>query len=292
MQHSNWALILHGGAREIAPEQFEENRAGLRLALDAGQRMLDGGASAIDAVDAAVQALEEHPAFNAGRFCARNSDGEMELDAAIMDGTTMEIGAVAALKRIRYPVTVAKALLRMPTVLLSGEGAEKFAWRIGAEPMPPEECAPEKTDKRGGRGHDTVGCIALDRHGNIAVATSTGGLSDKMPGRIGDAPLAGSGFFADSRVGGVAFSGEGEAVIRTILAARAIAALEHCSPQETMDQAIARVAGLKAEVGGIALDARGIFGWSHNSSHFAVGTAAAGDTPKIYLQRGEARADA
>jgi beta-aspartyl-peptidase (threonine type) len=292
MQHRRWALILHGGARTIETGRLEENRKGLTVALDAGRGVLGRGGSAVDAVDAAVRALEEHAAFNAGRSCVRNSDGEMELDAAIMDGTTGDIGAVAALKNVRYPVAVAKALLREKTVLLAGDGAEKFAREIGAEPMLTDVRKTAEAEKKQKAEHDTVGCIALDSVGNIAVATSTGGLSDKKPGRVGDAPLAGCGFFADSRVGAVAFSGEGEAVIRTILAARAMADFALFPPQEVMDRAVARVQEFKAEVGGIALDAKGRFGWSHNSTHFAVGMVTQDEPARVYLHRTGALADA
>jgi beta-aspartyl-peptidase (threonine type) len=278
-----WALIVHGGARTIDPGQEAENRAGIKEALDAGTRALARGEKAVDVAETVVRALEDNPAFNAGLYGVMNSDGKMQLDAAIMDGTTLDIGAVAALEGIRYPVSVARKLLREKTVFLAGAGAKNFADAHGVEPLPDDVCAPKGKHK----GHDTVGCVVLDNEGNIAVAVSTGGLEGKMPGRVGDSPLSGCGFYAESTIGGVCFSGEGEAVIRSILAARAMADIEALSPQQAMDRAVGRVAALQAEAGGIALDTKARIGWSHNSAHFAVGYQRAGAEPHIHLQRTE-----
>jgi L-asparaginase / beta-aspartyl-peptidase len=277
-----WALILHGGARTIEPGDEERNRTGVAQALAAGKRLLTEGTCALDVAEEVIRVLEDHPAFNAGLYCVLNSEGKIQLDAAIMDGTTLDVGAVAALEGILHPVSVARKLLREDTVFLAGAGAKAFADAHGAEPLPDKVPEPSKH-----KGHDTVGCVVLDGQGDIAVAVSTGGLSGKLPGRVGDSPLAGCGFYAESAVGGLCFSGEGEAVIRSILAARAMADLEKLSSQEAMDRAVGRIAALQAEVGGIALDAQGRFGWAHNSTHFAVGMQREGEEPEIYLQRTE-----
>jgi beta-aspartyl-peptidase (threonine type) len=275
-----YALILHGGAGTLKRPHFNAKRAGLATAIAVGRNVLEGNGTALDAVEAAVRSMEDDPAFNAGYGSVWNSRGEIEMDAAIMDGTTLDIGAVGALQGVRYPVAVARALLREKPVLLVAEGAEAFAREIGAERARTEAVTTEGQEEL-----DTVGCIALDRNGDIAVATSTGGLSGKHPGRVGDAPLAGAGFYAETKIGGVAFSGEGEAVIRTALAARAMAEILQLTPQIAMERAMERIALIGAKGGGIALDATGAFGWAHNTSHFGIAFAREGEEPEIHLAR-------
>jgi beta-aspartyl-peptidase (threonine type) len=278
-----WALILHGGAGTLKPENFAAKRTGLMAALEAGRRKLADQAPALDAVETAVRVMEEDIVFNAGLGSVRNGRGDVEMDAAIMDGTTLDVGAVAALRGIKHPVSVARALLREKPVLLVADGAHAFARGIGAECAPAQAASTSLQEEL-----DTVGCIALDGAGNIAVATSTGGLAGKWPGRIGDAPLAGSGFYAETKIGGVAFSGEGEAMIRTALAARAMTEIPQLTVQIAMDRAMERIALLDAKGGGIALDATGAFGWAHNTSHFGVGMVREGDAPVIHLHRADA----
>jgi beta-aspartyl-peptidase (threonine type) len=279
-----WSLILHGGARTITPEDHERNREGISVALQVGMTALTQGHCAVDVVEAVVRVLEDHPAFNAGRACVLNSDGDIELDAAIMDGTTLEIGAVAALRDVRNPVAVARLLLREKTVMLAGGGAAKYARERNMELLPDDVCKPGQASSD---DHDTVGCIARDSKGHIAVATSTGGLSGKLPGRVGDAPLPGCGFYAENAIGGVAFSGEGEVVMRLMLAARAMHDLSTNNPETAMRTAVGRVAALMAEVGGIAMDAHGNLGLAHNSDHFAFGTVVEGRRAQVCLHRSE-----
>jgi L-asparaginase / beta-aspartyl-peptidase len=227
-----------------------------------------------------VRALEDEPAFNAGLSSVLNSDGQREMDAAVMDGATLDVGAVCALQGFRHPVSIAKALLRKKTVLLAGDGARSFARAHDAERLPEGPLPPSADDG------DTVGCIVL-RHGNIAVATSTGGLRGKPPGRVGDTPLAGCGFYAENGIGGVAFSGQGEAVIRTALGARAMNDLARMMPQKAMDHAVARISQLDAPGGGIALSAGGKIGWAHNCPHFSVGILTSEHGARAFLKRCE-----
>jgi beta-aspartyl-peptidase (threonine type) len=268
-----WAVIVHGGAKEIAPEREEANRRGCLEALAAGQVILERGGSAVDAVEAAIRILESDPTFNAGYGSDLNADGEVEMDAAMMDGSSLTLGAVAAIQGVRHPISVARRMLTEPPTLLVGEGARRFAAAQRAELCEPGELISPGSDgpDKKTHNHDTVGCVALDSSGRIAAGTSTGGLDDTLPGRVGDSPMPGCGFYADDHAGGVAFSGDGECIARTLLAGRVMQALEGGQPPQVAAEAslthLERVGG---EAGGIVLDHLGRVGWAHNSSHFAV----------------------
>jgi beta-aspartyl-peptidase (threonine type) len=247
--------------------------------------VLDGGGSALDAVEQTIRALEADPTFNAGFGSVLNAEGEVEMDAAIMDGQTLDFGGVAAVKGLRHPISVARALLRETPVLLAAEGARRFAQRIGAETCPPEAMiAPRRRPRL---GVDTVGCVAIDAEGRIAAGTSTGGLSGKAPGRIGDSPLPGAGLYADAR-GGVSLSGEGEKIARVLVAAEVMHALDAHPAQAAAEHGIARLAAIGGDGGCIVLDRQGRFGCAHNSGQFAVGLASPGlDGPLAFLHRSE-----
>jgi L-asparaginase / beta-aspartyl-peptidase len=204
-----------------------------------------------------------------------------------MDGATLDLGAVAAIRGVRHPVTVARLMLREPPVLLAAEGARRFAATHGAELCDPSALA---AASGGTPRQDTTGCVAMDRAGDLAAATSTGGLDGGAPGRVGDSPLAGCGLYADNAVGAVAFSGIGEDIARAMLAARVIHALERGeTPEATAEAAIARIAALRSDAGGIALDRMGRIGWAHNGANFAVGLAAEGFAPRVHLSKAEER---
>jgi beta-aspartyl-peptidase (threonine type) len=227
-----WTLVLHGGAGQMTPAtitlaQAEGARAGLDRALDAGAAMLSGGGTALDAVEAAVRVLEDDPHFNAGRGAALTWDGMAELDAAIMDGRDRSAGAVASVTATRHPVSLARAVMaHSPHVVLSGPGADTFARDQGCEPATqawlilPERRAQLDEMLAGGRAFDsdmkygTVGAVACDSRGHVAAATSTGGVTGKRWGRIGDSPLIGAGTYADDRAGAVSCTGSGEFFIR------------------------------------------------------------------------------
>jgi L-asparaginase / beta-aspartyl-peptidase len=268
-----WALIVHGGAKEIAPEREDANRRGCLEALAVGQAILEQGGAAVDAVEAAIRILESDPTFNAGYGSDLNADGEVEMDAALMDGSSLALGAVAAIQGVRHPISVARRMLTEPPTLLVGEGARRFAAAQEAELCEPGELIPSRSDgsDKNTHDHDTVGCVALDSSGRIAAGTSTGGLDETLPGRVGDSPLPGCGFYADEQVGGVAFSGDGECIARTLLAARVMQALEAgAEPQRAIEVSLTGLARVGGEAGGIVLDHLGRVGWAHNSSHFAV----------------------
>ncbi|GMU92257.1 MAG: hypothetical protein AMXMBFR4_13150 [Candidatus Hydrogenedentota bacterium] len=205
------ALVVHGGAGRWRADQLARTQSGMERALDAGVAVLKASGSALDAVEAAVMVLEDDPVFNAGVGSHPNADGEIEMDAIVVDGSTRNFGAVAAIRHVRHPVSAARKVLeRTPHCLLAGEGATRFAHECGFPFVSTSELLePAPT-------HDTVGAVALDEEGRIAAATSTGGTRNKMPGRIGDAPVIGSGAFADDSCG-VSATGQGEYIMRVML---------------------------------------------------------------------------
>ncbi|MDG2520361.1 isoaspartyl peptidase/L-asparaginase family protein [Caulobacter segnis] len=266
-----WAIIVHGGAKDIPPQLEARHRQGCLMAVEAGVRILTEGGSAIQAAQAAVRVLEDDPVFNAGHGSVKNADGDIECDAAIMDGSDLSVGAVAAVRRIRNPIDAAVALLSDKTVLLVAEGAERFARARGVALCEPKDlqAVPQACDA----GCDTVGCVVIDGYGDVAAATSTGGLDGARPGRVGDSPLPGCGLSAENGVGGVSLSGEGEAIIRTGMAHCLMRALEFNTPGDAAKAAFERLARVGAEAGAIVIDAEGRIDWMHNSRDFAVGYA-------------------
>jgi len=263
-----WAIIVHGGARTIAPHRHDANRDGCLAAVRIGAATLRNGGSALDAAEHAVRQLEDDTTFNAGSGSVPTAAGTIEMDAAIMDGSTLDIGAVASLSGVRHPVGVARLLLREAPVLLAGAGAEAFARAHGIDLY--DVAAAIEPEAQ----HDTVGCVALDREGRIAVATSTGGLPGQVPGRVGDAPIPGCGFYADDQAGGVAISGDGESILRMLLAMRVIDELRSASARAAVAKALRSLQRVGGEAGIIAIDREGGFGMTHNSDHFAVALAA------------------
>jgi beta-aspartyl-peptidase (threonine type) len=284
MSKAGWAIIVHGGAKDIPPGLEQIHRDGCLLALAAGQAILEAGGSAIDAVEMAVRALEDDPTFNAGYGAVLNARDEVELDAAIMDGASLDVGGVAAVKTLRHPISVAASMLPEKPVLLAGDGAECFARDHDAEFCEPNDLVVERP---GDPGCDTVGCVALDRHGNIAAGTSTGGLTGCHPGRVGDSPLPGCGLYADNVVGGVSLSGDGESLIRTTLAARLMHSLEALPPGAAIQAALTYLARVGGEAGLIVIDADGRVDWGHNSAQFAVAHASSGHSAQAFVNRAQ-----
>lgn len=230
------SIAIHGGAGVItrssmSDEDEQSYRAELGRALDAGYAVLDSGGSSLDAVTAAVRILEDSPLFNAGKGAVFNHEGINELDASIMDGRTLQAGAVAGVRHVRNPIDLARLVMdRSPHVLLSGAGAEEFALEQGIALVPRDyfhtDRRWEQLEKaRSGERHSaaeigyfgTVGAVALDRAGNLAAATSTGGMTNKRWGRVGDSPLIGAGNYADNASCAVSATGSGEYFIRTVL---------------------------------------------------------------------------
>jgi beta-aspartyl-peptidase (threonine type) len=271
MVEGQWAIIVHGGARSIAPDRIDANKRGCAAAAAAGAEVLGRGGSAVEAARVAVCVLEDDPTFNAGQGSVANADGEVEMDAGIMDGTTLAVGAVAAVRRLPNPIETAAAILNEPPILLVGAGAESFARSRGL----PLTDQPVEAAAAPSPGHDTVGCVALDGAGHFAAATSTGGLAGTLAGRVGDAPLPGGGFYADDMIGGVSLSGDGEAIARLLLGARVMRAMEEADAPNAARSIYTPLQRLGAEAGVIAIDADGQIGLAHNSEHFAVAFASA-----------------
>jgi beta-aspartyl-peptidase (threonine type) len=264
----SWAVILHGGAKTIKQEDRAANRAGCLEALAAARAVLSANGHAVDAVEAAVRQLEDDPTFNAGAGSEPNSEGDIEMCAALMEGRDLNVGAVGAIRAVRHPISVARLMLPQQPILMVAEGARAFARDHGAElcELSDLKVGREPTEGR----HDTVGCIALDNNGLLAVATSTGGLGGTPPGRVGDSPQPGCGFYADNARGAVAFSGDGESIARLTLAARVMEALASQSPRDAVTGAMSNLTRIGGEAGGIALNRHGQMGWDHSSDHFAV----------------------
>jgi L-asparaginase / beta-aspartyl-peptidase len=265
-------IIVHGGAG-ANPADAGEFRQGVRSAVLAGWQLLAAGASALDAVEAAVRALEDDPRFNAGRGSVLNRDGAIEMDASIMEGDRLQCGAVAALAGVANPITAARRVLESRRhVLLVGDGALAFARAAGIPECDPASLITDRQRKRhaelarqpAGRSGGTVGAVALDRAGTIAAATSTGGTPGKLPGRVGDSALIGAGTYADSSLGGVSCTGDGEAIVRVVLAHRALAYLKDA---DDPDYAAKVAVDLLTEEGGgqgglILIDWRGRAGYA------------------------------
>jgi len=291
------SLIVHGGAWNIPDSQLENCREGCRRALVAGWDILRKGGAALDAVEAAVVALEDEPTFDAGLGSHLNRDGHVQLDAILMDGGTLKAGAVAAVERIRNPVRLARCILeKSDHMMLVGSGAELFALENGIPLCAPEElilererqgwlrCAASGDHKLGrhfGEPAGTVGAVALDVHGNLAAGTSTGGTCCKFPGRVGDSPLIGCGCYADAQAGGVSCTGLGEAIMRVVLGKTACEFLRAGHSAEQAAKMGVELLGRRSAVGSapatgglILLDREGHPGFAYSTAHMAYGYVA------------------
>lgn len=246
-----WSLVLHGGAgtppKDATPEKLQQYRDGLQVALSKGRGILESGGTSLDTVEAVIRILEDDPLFNAGHGAVFNSAGGHELDASIMDGRTLDGGAVAGVRTVRNPIGLARLVMdKTRHVLLAGDGAETFADEQGVERVPNTSFSTDyrrkvwervraKESKDGAARfgaprswqYGTVGCVALDSHGNLAAGTSTGGLTNKKFGRVGDSPIIGAGTYADNETCGISASGIGEQFIRHAAAAQISLLMKH-----------------------------------------------------------------
>jgi beta-aspartyl-peptidase (threonine type) len=305
----NWKLMVHGGCgamrpETVSPEQEEQARAGLNAALDAGEAVLASDGSALDAVEAAARVLEEAVSFNAGRGSVLTADGHVELDAAIMDGRDRRAGAVAGMRTTRAPIHAARAAMELsPHVLLTYDGADLFALEQGLEQVdngwfviPQRQAQLDKVMAAGGSfdsdiKYGTIGAVATDAHGHVAAATSTGGLTAKRWGRIGDSPLIGAGTYADDRAAAVSATGLGETFIRAAAAAELCARVRigHQSLQEALDAVLADVQALGGNGGLIAVGPAGEAAWGFTTAGMYRGVASPdGREVRIYAE-GSAR---
>lgn len=319
---SRAAIVIHGGAGAIARASMSAEKERLYIeALSAivasSQAILAQDGSALDAVTEAVRLLEECPLFNAGKGAVFTHQGTHELDACIMDGRSLEAGAVAGVKQVRNPVLAARAVLeKSPHVLLIGEGAENFAIEQGLTPVPPDFFStPERReqlqrallsqqmmlDHDGAaqasgdpldpdRKFGTVGAVALDRHGNLAAATSTGGMTNKQAGRVGDSPIVGAGCYANNANVAVSCTGSGEVFMRTLAAYDIAALMEYggLSLKEASERVIMeKIKVLGGSGGAIAIDREGNIALPFNSEGMYRGFGYVGDAPNVGIYREE-----
>ena len=281
MKKPRTAIAIHGGAGTITRDRLKPRmearyRAALQDALRAGHEVLEAGGTGLDAVAAAVVVLEDCPLFNAGRGAVFNSAGEHELDAAIMDGSSLRAGAVAGVRATRNPILAARAVMEKTRhVLLCGDGADRFAAEVGLAVVAHDYYSTEarqfalKRLQRADREkhdavsaadrHGTVGAVALDAAGNLAAATSTGGFTNKMPGRVGDSPVIGAGTYADNATCAVSGTGSGEHFMRAVLAHTVSARMRYLdeSLAAASRSALREVAKLGGTGGLVAVDAKG-----------------------------------
>lgn len=287
METKKIRLAVHGGAGTIerssmTPQREREYRAGLERALSAGYEILKRGGSSLDAAEAAVRVLEDDPHFNAGKGSVFTSAGTNEMDAAIMDGKTLAAGAVASLKHIKNPISLARLVMeKSGHVMLDGEGAELFAKENGIELVDQkyfftqerwdalQKIKAAEKNRTSGAGekflitdqdrHGTVGAVALDQNGNLAAATSTGGTTNKRPGRIGDSPVIGAGTYANNATCAVSATGDGEYFIRATVAGDISALMQYrgMSLKQAAQTALDKVAKLGGTGGLIAIDRQG-----------------------------------
>src|SRR5256884_5086626 len=296
MEMKKIGLAIHGGAGTIersnmTPEREREFRAGLERALTAGYEILKRGSSSLDATEAAVRTLEDDPHFNAGKGSVFTSAGTNEMDAAIMDGKTLAAGAVAALKHVKNPISLARLVMeKSGHVMMDGEGAEAFARENGIELVDQkyfftqerwdalQKIKAMEKHRTGAAGkripitdqdrHGTVGAVALDKNGNLAAATSTGCTTNKRPGRVGDTPVIGAGTYANNATWAVSATGDGEYFIRASVGNNISALMEYrgMSLKDAAQVALDRVAKLGGRGGLIAIDREGSIALPFNTS--------------------------
>jgi beta-aspartyl-peptidase (threonine type) len=288
------AIIVHGGAWNIPSEEQEASRQGTRRAAEAGWAVLAAGGSAADAVEAAIVVMEDDEAFDAGRGSHLNTDGHVEMDAGFMDGATRRVGAVAAVQFVQNPIRLARAVMdESEHILLVADGAQRYGQKMGIPQctltdlvVPRELESWQAFQRQQDQAADTVGCVALDRHGHIAAGTSTGGTPNKMPGRVGDVPMVGCGFYADDEMGGASSTGWGESIAKVILARMALHHLEALGDPQAAARAAIQVLIDKVNGRGgiILLSPDGRPGWHHNTPHMAYAYRTAGmDAPLVGL---------
>ena len=325
----HWAIVLHGGAGVIEratmnPKTEAAYRAGLTEAIEAGAKVLDGGGSSLDAIEASIRILEDNPLFNAGRGAVFTAAGKNELDAAIMDGATLNAGAVAGVTRTRHPISLARAVMeKSPHVMLVGAGADAFGAEAGLEQVNPSFFFTEerwdalvKQLKKEGRpipprpagappapvepvsaieppdAHrfGTVGMVALDKHGDIAAGTSTGGLTGKKWGRVGDSPIIGAGTYASNQSCAVSGTGTGEYFIRLGVAREVcnLVFFKGMRLQEAADQVIHKeLESLHGDGGLIAIAPDGQMAWSFNTPGMYRAKVAEGGKVDVEVYRDE-----
>jgi beta-aspartyl-peptidase (threonine type) len=284
-------IVVHGGAWDIPLATHDDHIAGCRRAAEAGWQVLAAGGPALEAVETAVRILEDDPTYDAGYGSFLNREGEVELDALIMDGRDLNLGAVAAVRRVRHPITLARLVMtESEYTMMTGPGADEFARTHGLAWCAPEELVVERERERwrkaqadedfrsealfgvpAGAGHDTVGALAVDDAGNLAAGTSTGGMFNKHPGRVGDSPLVGSGAYADNQSGAASATGMGEHLMRIVISKTACDLMTNGLDAQAAAEAAIRMLGERTVGRGglIVLTPHGDVGVAHNTPYIA-----------------------
>jgi beta-aspartyl-peptidase (threonine type) len=297
-------LVIHGGAGTITrasmtPEAEQQYRAALEQSLRTGQAILAKGGSSLDAVEAAIRVLEDNPLFNAGKGAVFTHDGKNELDAAIMNGKNKAAGSVAGVTIIRNPITAARAVMeKSEHVMMVGRGAELFATQMGLEIVDPayfwterrwkslqEELMKEKATEA--KKFGTVGAVAVDKNGNLAAGTSTGGMTNKKYGRVGDAPIIGAGTYAENESAAISATGYGEYFIRWTVAYDIAALVKYrgMTVQAAANEVIHKKLPVEGEGGVIVLDAKGNFAMTFNSEGMYRGWIGADAVPHVLIYK-------
>jgi L-asparaginase / beta-aspartyl-peptidase len=289
----DYALVIHGGAgtilkQNMTPEKEAQYLKSLNEALDIGEKILQSGGSAMDAVEKTIQYLEDNPLFNAGRGAVFTHEGKNELDASIMDGSNLKAGSVGGLHVVKHPITLARKVMEnSPHVMLIGRGAEQFAIEQGVDTVPPsyfftqdrynelQKILAQEKQKTGAiydnpdYKYGTVGCVALDKKGNLVAGTSTGGMTNKRWNRLGDVPIIGAGTYANNNTCGVSCTGHGEFFIRYTVAHDVSALMEYkgMSLQAATEEVVMNKLKKAGGSGGlIALDKNGNVSMTFNSA--------------------------
>ena len=274
------AIMVHGGAGPIyADDRARACAEGCLRAAETGYSILRAGGSALEAVEQAGRVLEDNPLFNAGTGSTLNADGELEMDALLMEGEHLRAGGVSMLRGFRNPLAIARAVLEhSPHVLLGGQGAARFAREQGFQPSPPAELTTPRALNRWHKEREegwsrrpgTIGAVAVDARGHVAAATSTGGISGKYQGRIGDTPLIGCGTFADSQQGAASATGHGESIARIVMAKVACSRLAAGElPDAAARAAVAELDRVAGEAGLILVDPHGRLGHAYNTERMS-----------------------
>ena len=323
---SKWAIVIHGGAGVIERASMTREaeaayRAALSKVLETGSAVLRQGGDALDAIESVIKVMEDDPLFNAGRGAVFSSAGKNELDASIMDGATLNAGAIAGVTRVRNPISLARAVMqKSPHVMLAGDGAETFALQQGleivdpsfffterrwqelertlqsrGEPIPPRPAgAPKPQAVLSGapdeHQYGTVGVVALDTKGNVAAGTSTGGMTAKRWGRVGDSPIIGAGTYASNQSCAVSGTGTGEFFIRLTIAREICALVEYkkYKIQQAADEVIQkRLGALKGTGGVIVVSPKGEMAWSFNSPGMYRAKLSSDTSPRISIFKDE-----
>jgi beta-aspartyl-peptidase (threonine type) len=289
---NTFAIVVHGGAGgyHLTAEEELLYRQGIEKALNAGYSVLERGGSSLDAVEEAIKVMEESPLFNAGRGSVLNEAGYIEMDASIMEGRELKAGAVAGVKHYLHPISIAKKVMeKSPHVFLVGDGAEKFALSQGFQPLPLDSLVTPKRfqewQKQKEKRYGTVGAVAIDKNGNIAAGTSTGGMGFKMEGRVGDSPIIGAGTYANNQSCGVSCTGWGEYFIRQA-AAFQVSALIHYQKydlQAAIDKVLQKIKEMGATGGIIGIDKQGNIGWGFSTDGMPRGYKKSDGKAKVLI---------